>query len=237
MLSVPNSSDEGASLTTLLFIHLTCPVCGEQFDSRAAASTVAVAQDTDFRRHYPGQDPLVYQVHACPACRFCAFEGDFGEVSDKTRDFVRSGRLLRAVPSATVEHDLSGSTKFLLAAACYEFDSRATTMRLADLYLRGSWCARSERMHQRESECQIESILRFEKTLEDGEVEPGQRDTVLYLLGELYRRIGRFELAVAMFDSALIEVGADAEEGVVSLLRRQREAAQMHESDNMSMPE
>ena len=222
-------------MTTLLSIQLTCPVCGEQFDSRSAASIVAIGQDTDFRRHYAGQDPLMYQVHACPSCRFCAFEGDFGEVSDRTRDFVRSGRLLRAVPSAAVERELSGSTKFLLAAACYEFDSRATMMRLADLYLRGSWCARSEHRRQRESQCQIEAILRFEKTLEDGEVEEGQRDTVLYLLGELYRRVGRFELAVAMFDRALAEVGVDTEEDVISLLRRQREAAQMHESENMMM--
>ena len=222
-------------MTTLLSIHLTCPVCGARFDSRTAASIVAIGQDTDFRRHYAGQDPLMYQVHACPSCRFCAFEGDFDEVTDETRQFVRSGRLLRAVPSAAVEQELSGSTKFLLAAACYEFDNRATVMRLADLYLRGSWCARSEGRRQRETQCQIEAILRFEKTLEDGEIEDGQRDTVLYLLGELYRRVGRFELAVALFNRALAEVGVETEEGVVSLLRRQREAAQMHEAGNMTM--
>jgi uncharacterized protein (DUF2225 family) len=224
-------------LTTLLSISLTCPVCGERFDSRAAPTAiVAIGQDTDFRRRYAGPDPLMYQVHACPLCRFCAFEGDFSEVTGQTREFVRSGRLLGAVPSAAVERELSGSTKFLLAAACYEFDNRATTMRLADLHLRGSWCARTEGRPRREAQCQIEAILRFEKTLEDGEVEDSQRDTVLYLLGELYRRVGRFELAVAMFDRALIEVGVDTEESVISLLRRQREAAQMHESENMLMP-
>jgi uncharacterized protein len=222
-------------LTTLLSIQLSCPVCGARFESRSATAIVAAGQDTDFRRHYAGEDPLLHQVHACPACSFCAFEGDFGEVSGQTRDFVLSGRLLRAVPSATVERELSGSTKYLLAAACYEFDSRATTMRLGDLYLRASWCARSEERRQRETQCQIEAALRFEKTLEDGEIEDGQRDTVLYLLGELYRRVGRFELAVAMFDQALAETDAEADESVISLLRRQREAAQMHDSENMMM--
>ena len=33
------------------------------------------------------------------------------------------------------------------------------------------------------------------------------------------------------------KVGVESEEGVISLLRRQREAAQMHESENMMMSE
>ncbi len=220
-------------MTTLLNIQLDCPVCGVRFGSRAVRSVTRVGQDTDFRPRVAGDDPLPHYVHACPQCRFAAFEGDFDEVEPAVREFVLSGGVDEVEGDDQPPGALAGSTKYLLAALCYEHDSRATLMRMADLYLRASWCARLEGRREREQESQMAAILRFEAALAAGEVPLEQEQTILYLLGELYRRVGRYELAEAMLKKA---ADFDPEQGdpqITMLAEQQREAAVSGRSENM----
>ena len=222
-------------MTTIVSIRLECPVCRTQFQSRSAASGVAIGQDTDFRKHFAGHDPVAYQVHACPQCRFCAFEGDYAQVEEPLREFVLGGGLTSVARPVGRDGELSGSTKYLLAAACYEKDSRATMMRMADLFLRASWCARAENRRQREQQCQREAVLRFEQALDTESEGSDQRPTLLYLLGELYRRIGLYDIAAALFTQALETTEPEPDENLTALLRRQRDAAQAHRSENMTI--
>jgi uncharacterized protein (DUF2225 family) len=224
-------------MTTLVNIELTCPVCETRFDSHRIASTNSMGQDTDFRPRAAGLDPQPHYVHVCPRCLFAAFEGDYGGVEDSVREFVLSGRHApeELVPGGQAA-SISGSVKYLLAARCYSEDTRASDLRLADLYLRASWCARVEGEAAREREAQCQSILLFEEALEAGEVADGQRRTILYLLGELYRRVSRYELALAMFDAAAEAPPPDEDDGrYEALVKRQRAAAEARLCDNMQI--
>ncbi|MBC7288603.1 MAG: DUF2225 domain-containing protein [Armatimonadetes bacterium] len=223
-------------MTTLITVRLICPVCGTAFSSQAIASTNRVGQDTDFRPHTMGLDPLPHFIHVCPNCCFAAFEGDFDHAEEAVRQHVLSGAI-RAdeIIGAEPRGALKGSTKYLLAARCYAHDSRATTLRLADLYLRASWCARMEGRRQRERECQTEAVLRFEKALEDGEVAADQLQVTLYLIGELYRRLGLFELAIDYFDRARSVDQELADPRLNALIDRQRAAAVRRRSENMTV--
>lgn len=233
-------------MTTLANIELTCPVCGTRFVSQRIASTNSVGQDTDFRPITIGLDPQPHYVHVCPRCMFAAFEGDYETAQDPVRNFVLAREHHpEELVAGGGRAALSGSTKYLLAARCYRHDTRASDLRLADLYLRASWCARQESLPEREAESQCEAIMLFEKALDASEVAEDQARTILYLLGELYRRVGRFEFAIAMFDRALESIGEDEEEGeeedeeagerFEDLIRRQREAAQNGHSENMTI--
>ena len=223
-------------MTTLITVRLTCPVCGTVFSSQAIGSTNRVGQDTDFRPHAAGLDPIPHYIHVCPQCCFAAFQGDFEHVEPEVRRRVLAGDIkAEEIIGSEPRSALKGSTKYLLAARCYEYDSRATTLRLADLYLRASWCARQEGRRQRERECQTEAVLRFEKALEEGEVEEGQLQVTLYLIGELYRRLGLFELAVDYFDRAAEVEPSLADPRLNSLIARQRAAALAHRSENMTI--
>lgn len=227
-------------MTTLVEIELTCPVCDTRFQSHRIASTNSMGQDTDFRPHVAGADPQPHYVHVCPHCKFAAFELDYELMPDTVRDFMHSGDYR---PDEVMLHsdvaEISGSTKYLLAVLCYAHDSRASELRLADLYLRASWCARQEGLPDRESEAQCRSALLFEKALAGDEVAEDQLKTIQYLLGELYRRIGRHELALAMFDAALAaaadaqDADEEARERLDALICRQRRAAAEHDARNM----
>jgi len=224
-------------MTSLIRVVLHCPVCDSSFATQRIASTNSVGQDTDFRPLTAGIDPQPHYVHVCPKCHFAAFEGDFGAVQDEVKHMVQSPAY---APEDTLQGEevgsLRGSTKYLLAVRCYSQDDRASDLRLADLYLRASWCARQEEDLSREREAQTQAILLFEQALEEGEVADNQLRTILYLLGELYRRIGRHELAIPMFDRA--ENAPDSGEGeprFADLIERQRTAARAHRTGNMQI--
>lgn len=231
-------------MTTLMAIELTCPVCDTRFQSHRIASTNSMGQDTDFRPRVAGADPQPHYVHVCPHCKFAAFELDYELMPDSVRDFMRSGDYRPEevmLPGDAAQ--MSGSTKYLLAALCYAHDSRAGELRLADLYLRASWCARQEGLPDRERDAQCRAALLFEKALAGDEVAEDQLKTIQYLLGELYRRIGRYELALAMFDAALAAAAdaqdrdEEARERLDALIRRQRRAAAEHDARNMVIEE
>ena len=215
-------------------IEVTCPVCDTVFASTSIAAANQIGQDTDFRPRTLGADAVPHYVHVCPYCGFAAFEGDFDSVQDSVRDHVLGGGPQQHPIFAEEDPTaLSGSSKYLLAAECYEHDSRATQMRLGDLCLRASWCARQEGKLSREQECRVAAILHFEEALARGEVGPEQEITMLYLTGELYRRLGRYELAVTVLQQAAEAIDEETESRLLDLIRRQREAALRHESGNM----
>jgi uncharacterized protein (DUF2225 family) len=201
----------------------------------AIRSTTALGQDTDFRPHTIQPYAIAYDIHVCPECYFAAFEGDFGYAEPQVRRLILSGELH---PEEVVGEErggiLYGSTKYLLAARCYEHDRRATRLRLADLYLRAAWCARLEGRREREREAQTEAVLRFEEAVEEGEVEPAQLQVILYLIGELYRRLGLFALALKFFDRAAAEA-EESDPAVLLLIQRQRAAAAARRADNMTV--
>jgi len=75
----------------------------------------------------------------------------------------------------------------------------APALRLAHLHLRGSWCAREERNREAESYHQREALRHFREALAEG-LSGIEAAVVAYLVGELYRRLGRFTEALAAFE-------------------------------------
>lgn len=214
---------------------MVCPVCSTKFGSLMVCSTNRVGQDTDFRPHVAGSDPLPHYVHACPHCFFAAFEGDFEEAEPEVRDFVLGGGVEGVGAEAEPAGSIRGSSKYLLASVCYERDSRATRLRIADLYLRASWCSRAEGDALRERQCQIEAVGRFEAALAADEVARGQEQSVVYLVGELYRRVGRYELAEVMLERAAQFDASLRDERLARLARQQLEVARQHRSEGMEI--
>lgn len=194
-------------------------------------------KDTDFRPHFLGIDPLAVFVQVCPHCTFAGYPEDFDDVVPEVKRFVLSGELRpEEVISGEAPERLRGSSKYMLAARCRAAAPEATQLALADLYLRASWCARAEHFPERERECQAEAATRFEQALECGEVESKDRPVILYLVGELYRRLGMFEVARQFFDEALHTSPEEQDPAFTALIQRQDEAARAGRSENVEMP-
>jgi len=179
-----------------------------------------------------------YFVHVCPECCFAAFEEDYDSADTGLRRYILSGELRpEEIIGGEARGALRGSSKYMLAARCYKHDPATSDSKLAEVYLRGSWCARAEALRDRERQCQAEAALHLEQALNSGSVEPKRRHTVLYLVGELYRRLGMFDVAVDYFDQALHVSPEICQPRLQALIERQLEAARARRSENMVIRE
>jgi uncharacterized protein (DUF2225 family) len=186
----------------------TCPVDGEVFEDGIVLSTNQMGTHTDFKPVVGGLFPFPFYVHACPKCGFAGYEEDFStEYSEDFKDWVTSG-----LAAELQSGPLYGGIKYLLAARCAHKLGKPGR-EVADLYLRGAWCAQDEEAPELEARCREEAAKLFEEALESGEIEDKGRASVTYLVGELHRRLGSAETANDWFDKVAGEVVDSQEQG------------------------
>jgi len=207
-------------MTTFQQEDIRCPVCDEEFKAVRITSCGGRGQDTDLRPHFWGFDPLPHFVWTCPTCGVSAYSDEFTQLASAVRGWIRKGHLGRPQSKAA-------SRRYTLAARCYE-RAAAPALKVAFLYLRASWCARKEGDMAAERLSQRRAVEYFRQALETGEANAEEQSQVLYLLGELSRRLGDFEAALSYFDQ--VPPGEWAE-----LAARQRALAEAGDSGNAVM--
>ncbi len=206
-------------MTTLREVRFTCPVDGEVFEDSVIMSTNQMGMHTDFKPVVGGLFPFPFYVHACPKCGFAGSEEDFAASYDG--DFKKWA--LSELSGELSGRELYGGLKYVLAARCAGRLGRPLR-EVADLYLRGAWCAQEEEEPDIERRCRMEAAAQFEKALESGSLEEAERATITYLVGELHRRLGNDGEAAAWFDRVEGEIMNPKEQAwVVRAAGMQRE--------------
>ena len=197
----------------------TCPIDGEVFEDGIVMSTNQFGQHTDFKPLVGGLFPFPFFVHACPKCGFAGSEEDFqAKYEEDFRDWVKS-----ELSGELESGPLYGGLKYLLAARCARRLGRPGR-EVADLYLRGAWCAQEEETPGLEMRCRKEAAGLLEETLESGEIDAKERASMTYLVGELFRRLGDAKKAGEWFDMVAGEIVDPAEQAwVLKMAKIQKE--------------
>lgn len=210
-------------MTTLRHIDLTCPVCGNRFNSQAVLSTNAFGgKRTDFHERAAGTQPLPYFIHLCARCGYAGCERDFSEeaeVGPLLKEHVWD-ELAPRLPSGVV----TGSDKYEFAAKVAIWQG-AEPRRIADLLLRAAWCCVDEGDIEAERYFRRQAAWMFERALAsyDG-VEREERAVLTYLVGELWRRCGDSAKARTWFERVPQEVtGEPLQQWVLDAARQQRD--------------
>lgn len=210
-------------MTTLRQIDLTCPVCGNQFNSQAVLSTNSFGgKRTDFHERAAGTQPLPYFIHICARCGYAGCERDFGEEAD-VGPFLKEhvwDELAPRLPSGAI----TGSEKYEFAAKVAIWQG-AEPRRIADLLLRAAWCCVDEGDTEAERYFRRQAAWMFERSLAsyDG-VERDERAVLTYLVGELWRRCGEARKAREWFERVSSEVtGEPLQQWVLDAARQQRD--------------
>ncbi|MCC2669558.1 MAG: hypothetical protein K0Q72_2029 [Armatimonadetes bacterium] len=174
-------------MTSFRTVAVNCPSCGADFGtSRLMSTNTFGPTDTDYYQHAGGSSPLPAQVAMCPACRYADWTGNFPDARQE-----------RKVKSADVE-----------AAEAYEALGRRLeadperAREAASAYQQGSWCARDREDAETESRLQARALALLERVWEAGKIPAEERSQAAFLLGELYRRQGRFEEAERWWGTA-----------------------------------
>ncbi len=216
-------------MTTTQKYLFVCVFCGQEFkDDVAVGSDTFSAQDTDFRTHSLGVKVIPNNVHTCP---FCGFTDYLHEDKLEDEDRERILEYLDSYGPCEGFQGLSPTKKFELLANIFKLRNRPS-MEIAQVYLRAAWMA--------EDEANIELGIRFReyaedyfvKALDNQEVEKEKTPSINYLVGELNRRVGRFDEALEWFSKVRSE-----DPRMIRLCKQQKYLASVRKAVNARMPE
>lgn len=206
-------------MTTLVLTDVKCPRCQHEFATRTVASFSVLGAHTDFCSVYGGVSPLCYSITVCPRCRYADYKNGFAQAEKKPEPQDR--------PRTETEGlHLSALERYRLAIETARERGESDRV-LTSFYLRASWCARVLKKPEDEKELQEKAIEHLQRVLAAGLVAHDQIVSDTYLVGELYRRLGRFREAVEWFDRV-----EDPGPALADLKARMRELALRQDSSD-----
>lgn len=186
---------------------VTCPICGKQFSSMKAKvnSCKVEKKDEDFCTHYVGLNPMYYDIFVCPFCAYSASENSFGELSEAEAKLLKDAFTGRVVGrSFCTERSLNDAI-----AAC-KLAIHTAELRNAKASTLGGLCLKLAWLYRFAGDKQEEVFLNYAlknylEAFDKEELPLGNLNeiSVLYLLGELSRRLGKFNDAVVWFGKAV----------------------------------
>ncbi|MBN2795973.1 MAG: DUF2225 domain-containing protein [Clostridia bacterium] len=186
---------------------IKCPVCKQNFTTKKAkAKSIKVTKrDTDFRAEYESVNPTYYGVDVCPNCGHARFESDFQDINEATRKMIQD-----KISAKWNNKNLCGERTITDAIDAHKLAllnyniTHYKMSTIAKVCLRLSWF-----YHGMESDHEdrfaLHALESYEKayTSENLDEDPKEELTILYLLGELNRRFGRYKKAMDWFTLGL----------------------------------
>lgn len=212
-------------MTTHTEIALTCPACGTEFSSTSWMSTNIFGKKTDFQPITAGFSPLSLYIHTCTECGFTGNDGEFEEGHDVASDLAQKIRTELGPLVRDGRPDAATRYEFAARIAEWRGDDEET---IANAYLFAAWCSVDEGETESESRYRLSAIEHFKKALDvEGLLAIDRVPEVVYLIGELYRRVGEVKLAREWFNRVIDQWG-DSEDAlaIVKLAQQQRDDPQ-----------
>jgi uncharacterized protein (DUF2225 family) len=209
----------GTSFKTSSFI---CPSCSTSFEARIVKSVTHQGQDSDFFPHYLGENPLPFFLVRCPECGFCAYPEDYApSMSEKNK--VTPAYIKKVLSLPVAKKLPEEALKFFVAGKVYEENQR-NPYHIGNLYLRGSWCCRLIENRKLEIELQQLAVKHLKQSVERSTItNPDNLPIVIYLVGELYRRLEDRQSAREWFGSVEEFVIDGDQQWILELTQKQAE--------------
>jgi len=181
----------------LLFeVEFTCALCGHTFeDPQVAGPAGPTMQDSEFRTDSLGSQLWIHLIHTCPSCGFTDYDHDV-EFTDEERQ--RIGGFLGDYLGGRAPAQLAGSKRYEILGRGLEFRKKASDA-IANAYLRAAWLADDEEQPECSRMFRMKALDFFIKGLVREEVPAQDVARCAYLIGELNRRLGRFDEALQWF--------------------------------------
>lgn len=197
--------------------RFSCALCGKDFDDDILVRPdMLESQDSDFRIHMRGPQPLDYLVHCCPACGYTDYRpGDPLPESEKKLVADRLQSL-----SVPLHADAVRCSEKYRVLAELEQARSLPAMDVADAWLKAAWAAEDEGDGARSTEFRQRSLEALLPAVDGECLSPMELPVAVYLTGELNRRLGRFDEAVQWFDRV-----TTADVHLARLCRQQQELA------------
>lgn len=193
--------------------EIVCPVCTYKFNAKVVKvnSPRITTRDSDLFIRYSIVNPYFYDVWVCDSCGYSAVKADFPKVKAHQKELVMNEITRKWRP-----HDFPDN--FTVSDAIHRYklalvnamaiDSPNSS--LAMLFLKLGWMFRLSEDTEKENLFLGNALQYFLKafSLEDFPIYGMQRDSISYLIGDLYRRTGNNEEALRWYSKVMTTIGA-----------------------------
>ncbi len=202
-----------AEMTPVYNSKTVCPCCEKEFSIGKVRTRMVryAGQDTDLFPRYEGENPLFYDAVVCPNCGF-AYIGTSYELLNRNdykavRDKITPKWTQRQFDGPrTVEQAIEAYKLVLLNSRVRQ----APASELAKDCMRLAWMYRVQGDSVLDYKFMEYAFQYYQDTYMKEHLPVGKLDeyTVLYMIGELGRRLGKYQDSISWF-SKLISAGMD----------------------------
>jgi uncharacterized protein len=192
-----------------------CPFCQAEFETtRIRSSAIKIKEkQTDFGNVYEGECAYFYSITACPECTFAALNADFDavragyepKVMEACRKIKESGRKKPDIFATGPMTPDTAVKRHELALAFTKLRSYKDLGSVAGLTMHLVWIFRMMGDAEREKAAMVEAVKAYDEFHQKGGDLPEKlgEPGILYLIGELNRRLGHYREARRNFERAL----------------------------------
>lgn len=207
---------------------LLCSLCGNAFTSKKIRSRAIRVEksESDFYLQYKDStlNPILYEIYVCPECGF-----SFNEQFDDRLAAEAKVMFRKKISSNWKKQSYGENRSYEEAAKTYKLallsaeETEQTAVVKAGLCLRLSWLYRYLENEKEEARFQKHARSFYEASYTEGDFKNKNMTemTVLYLIGELSRRLGDKEGAARYFSKVIQHIDSGRESSITEKAREQ----------------
>lgn len=185
-----------------------CPVCGNSFKVLAVKrrAYVVKSRDTDFCVTYKDINPLLYDIWICQLCGYAAQKSTFFNITYKRSELIQkhiTPKWVARESVSVIEYETAIS-RYKLALISAQI-SRAKASEIAGLCLKIAWLYRFTKQPKNELDFLKYALEKYVEAFskERFPLENMDEPTAMYLIAELYRRLGNLDEAARWFNKVI----------------------------------
>ncbi len=204
---------DNVNIKNLFFKEITCPVCNNKFKTLAVKVDAPriKSRDSDLFIRYSNENPYFYEVWVCPSCGYSALKVDFEKIRryqiELVKDKITSKWVNREYPIPFNEKVAIERYKLALLNAVV-IESKESTK--AMICLKIAWMYRLLSDDDNEKNYLNQALLSFNDTYINEKLPVYGLDkfSIMFLIGEINRRIGEEEKAFRWFSEVITSIGS-----------------------------
>lgn len=190
-----------------------CPICKNTFNTYAVKvnSPRMLSKDSDFFINYGVINPYLYDVWICNRCGYTSMKADFNKIKSYHKEIV----LLNITPkwsqrkypeNPTVNQAIEKYKLALINSMTLERPQSSNGM----ICLKIAWMYRLLKDSKNELNYLDKALKSLQEAFfkEDFPMYGMQRDSMTYLIGELNRRLNKFDEALKWYSKTISTIGA-----------------------------
>lgn len=193
---------------------ILCPICNTNFETPAVKVNIPriSSKDSDFFIRYSVENPYFYDVWICPTCGYSALKTDFSKIKNFQKELIIKNItpkwVSRTYPIPYNENIAIEKYKLALLSAVI-IESKSSTK--ATICLKIAWMYRLLNDIQNEKIFLLKALNLFEDTYtkESLPVYGLDRFSIMFLIGELNRRLDNNDIALRWFSEVITSIGAN----------------------------